>query len=134
MIIRKAQPSDADTVLKYDRHISPKELQNSINLGRVYIVQSDETFVGWLRYNMFWDNTPFMNMLYILDNFRHCGAGTKLTQTWENEMKALGFNLVMTSTVKEETAKYFYKKLGYCTVGSFTLPGDSEEIIMCKKI
>ena len=38
----------------------------------------DDKFVGWLRYNLFWDNTPFMNMLYLLDNERGKRNGSRL--------------------------------------------------------
>ena len=46
-----------------DNHISEKELLNSISLKRIYMMYDDNTFVGTLRYNLFWDNTPFINFL-----------------------------------------------------------------------
>ena len=73
-MIRYANENDIEIISKYDKHISKEELANIIKLKRVIVMYEDDKFVGWLRYNLFWDNTPFMNMLYLLDNER--GKGT----------------------------------------------------------
>lgn len=130
--IRKAQLSDVDIILLYDKHITREELINLINLKRVYIAEVNNQFCGWLRYNLFWDNTPFMNMLYLLDGFRNRGYGRQMVEYWENNMKSLGYSEVMTSTQSDETAQHFYMKLGYKTVGGFMPNGDPFELIMEK--
>ena len=94
----------------------------------------NDNFIGWLRYNLFWDNTPFMNMLYLLDDYRGQGFGTKIVSFWEQEMKKLGYDFVLTSTQSNEEAQFFYRKIGYNDIGSFTLPTESSEIILYKKI
>ena len=65
-MIRYADERDFDILSKYDKHIELPELKNSINAKRVLIMLNDNDFIGWLRFNLFWDNIPFMNMLYIL--------------------------------------------------------------------
>ncbi len=134
MTIRHANLRDTDVILLYDKHISKEELINSINLNRVYIAVENEQFCGWLRYNLFWDNTPFMNMLYFLGGFRGKGYGRKLTERWEKDMKNLGFITVMTSTQSDETAQHFYTRLGYKTVGGFMPDNEPFEMIMMKNI
>lgn len=62
MKIRVAKNEDVNLLSQYDKHIAVTELCHVISLGRVYIVEENEKFIGWLRYNLFWDNTPFMNM------------------------------------------------------------------------
>ena len=86
-MIRYANENDIEIISKYDKHISKEELVNIIKLKRVIVMYEDNKFVGWLRYNLFWDNTPFMNMLYLLDNERGKGKGSRLVIFWENEMK-----------------------------------------------
>ena len=39
---------------------------------------------------------------------------------WEEEMRQLGYDSVMTSTASDEYAQHFYRKLGYETIGGFT--------------
>ena len=132
--IRHAQERDADIILLYDRHIARAELINSINLNRVYVVTENDQFCGWLRYNLFWDNMPFMNLLYLLEDFRDRGYGQQMVEHWENEMKNKGYTQVLTSTQSDETAQHFYMKLGYKTIGGFALDGDPFELIMSKQL
>ena len=94
----------------------------------------EERSVGWLRYNLFWDNTPFMNMLYILEEFRGEGFGKEFVAFWEVLMKKLGYEIVITSTASDEYAQHFYNKLGYSVIGGFTIVGDPYELILSKKL
>ena len=88
----------------------------------------DDKFVGWLRYNLFWDNTPFMNMLYLLDNERGKGNGSRLVIFWENEMKQKNYEFVLTSTQSNEEAQFFfYRKIGYVDSGALLLPNEQLE-------
>ena len=94
----------------------------------------DDKFVGWLRYNLFWDNTPFMNILYLLDNERGKGNGSRLVIFWENEMKQKNYEFVLTSTQSNEEAQFFYRKIGYVDSGALLLPNELLEIILYKKL
>lgn len=132
--IRTANIADIDLLTALDRHISRCELENIIRLGRVFIIQSEGTFAGWLRYGLFWDNTPFMNMLYLLEEYRGKGLGRALVYYWEQKMAECGYGEVMTSTASDEYAQHFYNKLGYKTVGGFTPSGDPFELILSKRL
>ena len=134
MNIRLAAINDIETIATYDIHINKNELLTSIKLNRVYIVSSNNLFVGWLRYSLFWDNTPFMNMLYILEEHQNKGYGTKLVERWENDMHELHYDVVLTSTASNEYAQHFYTKLGYKAIGGFTLKDEPYEIILSKTI
>ena len=94
----------------------------------------DDKFVGWLRYNLFWDNTPFMNILYLLDNERGKVNGSRLVIFWENEMKQKNYEFVLTSTQSNEEAQFFYRKIGYVDSGALLLPNEPLEIILYKKL
>ena len=133
-MIRYANENDIETISKYDKHISKEELKKIIGLQRVIVMYEDNVFIGWLRYNLFWDNTPFMNMLFLLDDERGKGKGTQLVTFWEKEMKNKNYDFVLTSTQSNEEAQFFYRKLGYIDRGSLLLPNEPLEIIMYKKI
>ena len=75
-----------------------------------------------------------MNMLYILPDFQKKGLGKSLVKFWEEEMFNLGFDYVLTSTQSNETAKYFYQKLGYKDIGGFNFKNDPYEIIYAKNL
>ena len=133
-MIRYAEETDIEILSKYDKHISKEELKNSIRLKHILVLFVDEMFVCWLRYNLFWDNTPFMNMLYVLEGLRGKGYGKELVTFWENEMRRKGYDRVLTSTLSNEQAQFFYKKLGYTDAGSLLLPDEPLEIIFLKNL
>lgn len=132
--IRFAEISDAEKIAEYDKHISLKELESIIKLKRVYLAERNNKFAGWLRYNLFWDNTPFMNMIYILEEYRGKESGRKLVEVWETGMKKLGYNIVMTSSSSEEYGQHFFINLGYNAVGGFMPDREPYEIIFSKKL
>lgn len=125
---------DLENLAERDKHISQDELYNAINSKRVYIAEENEVFLGWLRYNLFWDNTPFINMLYVTEHNRGKGYGRNLMEFFEEEIKRAGYKAIMTSTREDESSKYFYDKLGYKKVGEFTLPNEPKEIILAKQL
>lgn len=121
-------------VLRYDQHIVKSELENTVHLGRIYIAREKNELIGWLRYGMFWDSIPFMNMLYVLEGHRGKGTGSRLVSFWEDEMRRAGHKQVMTSTQSDEYAQHFYVKRGYKTIGGFMLDTQPYELIMVKNI
>ena len=134
MTVIHANNTHIPQFLQYDRHISEPELRYLISRGRILIAEEDGIFYGWLRWNLFWDNTPFMNMLYFLEPYRGKGYGKALVEFWEAEMKESGYRTVLTSTASDEYAQHFYQKLGYDAIGGFLLPGDPYEIIFYKNL
>lgn len=88
--------------------------------------------VGLLRYNLFWDNTPFCTMLFVDWTKQKKGYGRELIQFWEEDMKKQGYGMMMTSTQVDEEAQHFYRKLGYKDCGGFTvdIPGFEQPMEM----
>lgn len=119
---------------KYDKHILIGELKNCINNKRVLVIFNDDIFLGWLRFNLFWGNTPFMDMLYILEEYRGKGYGSRLVKFWENEMLNNEYTYVLTSTQSNEQAQFFYRKNGYVDCGALLLPNEPLEIILLKNL
>lgn len=132
--IRAAKKEDIKNLFKYDKHITESELHLSVSAGRTIVAEKGDVFAGWLRWNMFWDSIPFMNMLYILENYRNCGVGISLVLFWEDLMKKKGHNVVMTSSLANESAQHFYRKLKYADAGSLLLKNEPMEIIFVKDL
>ena len=133
-MIRYANTADVDMVKAYDKHICESELRNVINSNRILLMYNNDVFLGWLRFNLFWDNTPFMNMLFILEQYRGKGYGKQLLNYWEAEMRSDDYHMVMTSTLSNEQAQFFYRKNGYIDCGSLLLPDEPLEIIFRKNL
>lgn len=134
VIICGADIGDIDIIAEYDKHISFGELKNIIELNRVYKAEIKGNFAGWLRYNLFWDNTPFINMIYVMEEYRDKDLGKKLVEVCEKSVKNLGYNLIMTSSSQEELGQHFFVKLGYRAIGGFIPEGEPYEIIFIKEL
>lgn len=133
-MIRYAGQKDLEVLKKYEHGIRESELENSIRAKRIFMMFQQDIFVGWLRFNLFWDNTPFMNMLYFLEGYRGKGYGSQLVSYWEEEMLKRNYKQVLTSTLSNEQAQFFYRKNGYVDCGSLLLPGEPLEIILLKNL
>lgn len=132
IVIASAQ--DLDFLKLNDCHVSETELEYLLSRGRIYILKQSGVSVGWLRWNLFWDNIPFMNMLYILEASRRQGFGKQLVLFWERQMREQGHDFVMTSSQSDEQGQHFYRKLGYRDAGSLLLPTEPLEIIFVKQL
>lgn len=133
-MIRYAEQGDWDALCQLDRHVSRQELVSLIALKRVLVLTEKDELIGWLRYNLFWDNTPFLNMLYILEPYRGMGHGSRLVGHWEAEMAARQYGRVLTSTLSSEQAQFFYRKQGYVDCGALKLPEEPLEILFRKDL
>ncbi|MGQ8872548.1 GNAT family N-acetyltransferase [Paenibacillus sp. TSA_86.1] len=134
MNIKYASQADYTYVVEKDRHIHPTLIESKMKEKEIYILWEDGVRIGWMRYAYFWDNIPFMNMIWIDEPFRSRGSGQHVVQYWENEMKQKGFEMVMTSTQSDEHAQHFYRKMGYVDAGALLLDTQPLEIILMKKI
>jgi hypothetical protein len=48
-----------------DKHLSESEFVLKVRDRRGYIINDNDKPIGILRYNLFWDNTPFLTLIYI---------------------------------------------------------------------
>ena len=133
-MIRYAGSEDVDMLKQYERHIPTAMLQQCIKEKRVLLMFQDQTFIGWLRDGFFWDELPFMNMLYLLEGYRRQGNGRRLVDFWEKEMGRLGYHYVLTSTQSDEPGQHFYRAVGYQECGSLILPWQPLEMVFIKEL
>ena len=134
--IRYVTENDKAFWFTLDKHLKETELDLKIRDKRGYIISIDGNPIGIMRYNLMWDNTPFLTLIYIDDTYHGKGFGRQAMLYWENEMRELGYKMVMTSTQVDEQAQYFYRKLGYKERGGIFLDGtpfeQPQEMFMIK--
>jgi ribosomal protein S18 acetylase RimI-like enzyme len=132
--IRFASINDVDILAEHDVWIKKAVISKKISDSHILVAYDGPVFIGWLRYSLFWDNTPYMNMLHLVEKYRGKGIGKSLVEFWEQEMRGLGYKVVLTSSAQTELAQHFYVKLGYKAIGSFILADEPLEIIFSKFI
>lgn len=119
--IRYVQSKDKEFWYSLDKHLPEQEFDNKVINKRGYVLLDDNKQIGLLRYNLFWDNTPFCTMLFIDLNYHGKDYDSKLMEHWENDMKSQGYSMLLTSTQVDEEAQHFYRKLGYKDCGGFVI-------------
>lgn len=101
-----------------------------VQRGRILIAEDNGNPIGWLRWGLFWDEIPFMNMLTVLSSNRGQGIGRALVTDWEKRMSRAGHSQVLTSTLADESAQNFYRAMGYTDAGVLLLPAEPSEIFL----
>ena len=138
MKIRYVEEGDREFWFRLDKHLTETEFRNKIRDKQGYVLLEDDKPIALLRYNLFWDNTPFCNLLFVDWEQQGKGYGKALMSFWEEDMKKAGYGMVMTSTQVNEEAQHFYRKLGYMDAGGFVIniPKYEQpmEMIMVKEI
>ncbi|MCI8962724.1 MAG: GNAT family N-acetyltransferase [Eubacterium sp.] len=121
LTIRYLKSSDKTFWYRLDQHLPEKEFDNKVQTKRGYILLLNDKPIGLLRYNLFWDNTPFCTMVFVDCEYQRKGYGRKLIEYWEHDMKAQGYQMLLTSTQVVEEAQHVYRKLGYKDCGGFVI-------------
>ena len=135
--IRYVSENDKSFWGSLDSHLSESEFELKIRDKRGYVISDGDKPVGVMRYSLFGDIIPFLTFIYFDEAYRGKGFGKQAMLHWENEMRKLGYKLVMTSTQADEQAQHFYRKLGYidrgCLILDNTLFEQPQEILMIKE-
>lgn len=119
--IRYVRESDESFWYSLDKHLLKTEFIKKVRDNMGYIIEKDGEPIGLLRYNLFWDNTPFLTMLYIASDRQGKGYGKRLMEYWENDMRSQGYGLLLVSTQVNECSQNFYRKLGYKDCGGLIM-------------
>ena len=134
--IRDVCEGDKPFWMTLDPPLSEKEFELKIRDKRGYIISDGDKPIGVMRYNLFWDRIPFLTLIRLDDSYHGKGFGKKAMLFWENEMKELGYKMLMLSTQVDEQAQHFYRKLGYIERGSLSLDNtpfeQAQEIFLLK--
>lgn len=130
--IRYVTEDDKAFWYSLDRHLPEAEFAKKIRDRQGYVLFEDGRPKGLLRYNLFWDNTPFCTMLFVDWPSQKNGYGRALMSHWEQDMKSNGYGMALVSTQVDEDAQHFYRRLGYQDCGCLTIniPGYEQPMEM----
>lgn len=136
--LRPALESDRAFWLSIDRHTTEQGFSRKVSGRLGFVVCEDGEPCGLLHYCALWDNLPFLNLLFLLPEARGHGAGRRAMALWEDEMRALGYSMALTSTQSDEDAQLFYRRIGYRDCGVLLLQdcplAQPPELFLCKTL
>lgn len=135
IVVRRAVSSELAALARYDSHIGREALLCRIQDGFVFSLSVSGQLVGVLRWNLLWQLHPFVELLFLDPRERGRGAGRIFVFRWEAAMRAKGYRYALTSTQEDETARFFWEKMGYERCGSFFPPEQAAaELVYRKKL
>ncbi len=103
MTIEWATAADEAFIAERDHHILASLIGRKIEHREYYVFRNElGDRIGWMRHGYFWDNTPFLNMIWLDEQERGKGLGKTAMLLWEQHMREQGCKLVMTSTQADE--------------------------------
>ncbi len=136
--LRPASPEDWSLWSRFDHHLSQSGFEKKVQEKMAWILYIEDIPAGVLRWGLFWDLIPFLNLLHLGEAYRKQGLGRWAMHCWEEEMTRQGYAQVMVSTQVNEEGQHFYRKLGYRDIGAITMdfsgPGEPLEMFLAKNL
>ena len=105
--IRYVQSDDKDFWFELDRHLPEREFEKKVRDQQGYVLLEDGRPAGLLRFNLFWDNTPFCTLLFVAWEHQKKGYGRLLMEHWEAEMKEKGYGIYLLSNASRRLHQYW---------------------------
>jgi len=112
-------------------------LKQSIQNGWVYLVEIDQSVIGYARLEFIWLTVPYLALITIEKDQQRKGAGTALTNQIFNDLKAQGHKKIYTSSeVMEPEPQEFHRRCGFKECGLIAGMNDKGigEIFFVKKL
>ena len=117
MEIKVVTENDKEFVMNIDKHINDVSYANQVYTKSGYVIWERNQRIGIITHCILWDTIPFINFLFVKEEYREKGFATQAIIRWENEMKNQGYKMTLISTQVDEGAQHLYRKLGYIDCG-----------------
>ncbi|GAA1101555.1 hypothetical protein GCM10009581_38080 [Tsukamurella strandjordii] len=127
--VRAASTEDLPFLVENDQIARRSVLVEAIAAGRVIVAVYDDRPIGWLRWSVFRDVYPFIDVVEVLGPFRRRGIGRLLMEAWTAEPARARCAGVMACADPESTGYRFLWALGWQDCGALVLPTPAVTIL-----
>lgn len=117
MEIKVVTEDDKEFVRNIDRHVDDIGYGNRVAAKAGYVIWEANQRIGTMAHCILWDTLPFLNFLFIREEYRGRGLAKQAIIGWEKEMKCQGYQMTLISTRADEQAQHLYRQLGYVDCG-----------------
>lgn len=140
--IRFAKIDDFELVRNFDPHskyIDPQKIKNKLVADEIILAFDNDKPTGIIKFSYIWATRPYMDLIWVLPEYRKQGVGVNLLQFLEDYLRENGYTHLMTSSEKQEAApQEWHKKQGFIPCGELAginLPdSDTPEVFFYKRI
>ncbi len=109
-------------------------MRDKIARREVAVARKAGKAAGVLRYSLFCDWIPFIVFLFVLEDQRRLGVGSRLVAFLEQQARRRRSRFVMVSSRSDEQAQHFWRKVGYRDAGSLLIPDEPLELLFVKQL
>lgn len=120
--ITVAAESDIQDIHSFDNEFLSKRLAECIKEHRIFVLRSKGKVVGVMRYNLFLESIPCLDMLTLDSAYIEKGYIQKMLDYWEFRMRELGYGYVMATMFTDRVENYSSETFAYQKMGAFSLP------------
>ena len=73
---------DKEFVMSMDRHVQDSAYANRVFTKSGYVIRTKDKRIGTMSHCILWDNIPFLNFLFIEEEYRGKGFGKQAVALW----------------------------------------------------
>lgn len=117
VILKIVTDADKDFVMSVDRHMDDTGYAGLVYTKSGYVIWKEKERIGIMVHCILWGHLPFLNLIFIKEEYRRKGFAKQAISDWETEMKQRGYQMTLISTQADEGAQHLYRKLGYLDCG-----------------
>jgi GNAT superfamily N-acetyltransferase len=126
--------NDLVWLFRHDPHISKAMMRQKVACHEVAVAHKAGEPIGLLRYSLFCDWIPFIVFVFVPEDQRGRGAGSRLVAFLERQMRRRRCRFVMVSSRSDGHSQHFWRKLGYRDAGSLQPSDEPFELLFTKRL
>lgn len=136
-IVRFAEPEDLEWCVVEDGYVTEKVIRNKIVNDEIIVVELDGQLIGYIRLEYLWSTTPYIGLVFIIDEYRKAGVGRKMLEFLEEHLRTHGYDVLMSSSqANEPEPQAWHRAIGFeeCGMISGLNEGGIGEIFFRKRL
>ncbi len=103
-------------------------INSRLQSEHAFIALDGKNPVGFLLYDIWWGDTPFIDLLKVKKDYLRHGIGSTLIKKSTGIIKSMGFEkLISSSQVNNNMGKSFHLKMGFSKLNILDLPMGKEQ-------
>lgn len=124
--VRFVRITDLFWLKREDEHIDPQQLLRK-TLHREYLIALlKRKKVGALRFGYLWSTFPFIEVIWVNEEFQRMGIGRNMVEFFSSHLKVRDISMLISSS-DSPSAQVWHKKLGFLKIGHITIPDVQDE-------
>jgi len=136
-LVRFAGPEDLEWCVVEDGIVTEKVIRNKIVNDECIVVELDGQLIGYIRLEYLWSTTPYIGLVFVIDEYRKEGVGRKMLEFLEEHLRTRGHETLFSSSqANEPEPQAWHRAFGFeeCGMISGLNEGGVGEIFFRKRL